>query len=68
MARPKKGDEKGADTTISMRLPTPLKEAMQALADREHRTFTAQCTVAMIEHLDKHGIDWNAGKAKRAKR
>lgn len=68
MGRPRKGEEKGSDTTISMRLPTPLKEAMQALSEREHRTFTAQCIVAMIEHLDKHGIDWKTGKAKATKR
>jgi len=49
---------------VSFRIPLELNERMQMLADTERRTLTMQFTIAMEEHLERHGM-WPPVKAKR---
>ena len=62
MARPRKGEEKRADTIVSLRMPSALKEAVQEVAAREHRSFTSQVIVALEEHLARVGKPKRIGK------
>jgi len=51
MARPKKGEEKCANATISLRIPETLKSVMKLRAERERRSFSAQVIIAIEQHL-----------------
>ena len=56
MARPKKAQRSGAESMMSFRIPTELKEALQVAAVEDSRSLTGQLLHAVKEHLKERGV------------
>lgn len=51
MARPRKGQEKGATAAIGLRMPEALRERLVRLAELHGRTITDEATVALEQYV-----------------
>jgi predicted transcriptional regulator len=50
------GNEPREDLRISLRLPARMKEPLQKLAEREHRSMHGQIVQAIEEMLNNRGM------------
>lgn len=46
-----------ADNPTTVRIPADIKEAVLAIARKEHRNFNSQLIVALEEHIERHKED-----------
>jgi predicted transcriptional regulator len=45
------------DTAIGFRAPAALKQALERLAEADHRSLGQLCTLVLMEYLEKRG-EW----------
>ncbi|MGE3064130.1 MAG: Arc family DNA-binding protein [Hyphomicrobiaceae bacterium] len=53
MARPRKGQEKGATATIGLRVPEELRERLVRLAEANARSITDEATIALEQYVKR---------------
>ena len=49
-------------TTLSFKVDSQLKEALQSLADKENRSLSTYIVTALMQLLESEGIDWRNEK------
>lgn len=77
MARPRKGDEKKASAQIGIRMPSALREALEASAAKHGRTITQEVLHVLERHVGTSSAPSNeiiygggirGGKTEKSKR
>jgi predicted transcriptional regulator len=53
------------DDSIGFRVPTELKRSLERVAEADHRSLGALCTLALMEFLERRG-EWPARAASRS--
>lgn len=54
MARPKKGQEKGASTHLGLRITPELREALDVVAKRHGRSVSDEGRIALEHYVHRH--------------
>ena len=67
MARPSKGNEIDAKALLAIRLPIPLRAALQTIADRFNAPISDQARVAITEYVERQTKSSDARQRKKPK-
>jgi predicted DNA-binding protein len=53
---------------VTVKMPQPMKEALEKLADKEFTTVSGLLKKAAEKYLQEQGIDWREESSKKSKR